>query len=317
MSPCRVPARPALVASLLSGALALSACGGATESAGSAEPGESVEIQHAQGSTSVPVKPARVAVLDFGVLDTVDALGGNVVAVPHRGLPAFLEKFTGESYTDIGTMQEPDMERLAAAEPDVILIGGRSAPKYAELAKIAPTLDLSLTGNDAIADAKEQAQQIGSIFDGREQVERELATLDDTIERVAGKAANAGTGLVLMSSGGKVSAFGPESRFGVIHRQLGVKPAMGELSTDRHGQALSFEAIASADPDHLFVIDRDAAIGQSGAAAARVLDNALVNRTKAATNDKITYLDGQRWYIAGSGLRNLPAMVAVVEASFD
>ena len=44
-----------------------------------------------------------------------------------------------------------------------------------------------------------------------------------------------------------------------------------------HGQAISFEFIAQTDPDWLFVIDRDAAIGREGTSAQRMLDLSLIH----------------------------------------
>ena len=49
---------------------------------------------------------------------------------------------------------------------------------------------------------------------------------------------------------------------------------------------------------------------QSGGENARaVLDNELVNKTKAATEDHMVYLDASRWYLTVTGLENVPAML--------
>lgn len=62
--------------------------------------------------------------------------------------------------------------------------------------------------------------------------------------------------LVVLSNGGKVSAFGPGSRFGMVHEVFGVKPADENVEVAQHGQNVSFEYIVDLDPDYLFVIDR-------------------------------------------------------------
>ncbi len=95
------------------------------------------------------------------------------------------------------------------------------------------------------------------------------------------KAANKGTGLLILTSGGKISAYGPGSRFGVLHDSFGVKPAAPDLSIGNHGQPVSSEFILETNPDWLFVIDRDAAIGREGNSAKQVLDNELVRQTNA------------------------------------
>ena len=81
------------------------------------------------------------------------------------------------------------------------------------------------------------------------------------------------------------------SRFGVIHDAFGVKPATAGLSVSNHGQAISYEFIAQTDPDWLFVIDRDAAIGREGSPARSMLDNELIRPTKAWKTGRVVYLN--------------------------
>ena len=44
-----------------------------------------------------------------------------------------------------------------------------------------------------------------------------------------------------------------------------------------------------------------------------MLDNPLVARTPAWTNDKVTYLDGADWYLIGFGLDSTERMVEAVK----
>ena len=120
-----------------------------------------------------------------------------------------------------------------------------------------------------------------------------IDALRASIAALHGKAGAAGTGLIVLTTGGKMSAYGPGSRFGVIHDAFGVKPAAAGLSVSNHGQAISYEFIAQTDPDWLFVIDRDAAIGREGSPARSMLDNALIRPTKAWKNGRVVYLNNQ------------------------
>lgn len=83
----------------------------------------------------------------------------------------------------------------------------------------------------------------------------------------------------------------------------------------RYGEVVSFEYIADADPDYIFVIDRDAARGSDEATAEATLDNPLVQGTKAAQNDNIVYLSPELWYVMGGGINNVDAMIDEVEAA--
>ncbi|MEG9248963.1 siderophore ABC transporter substrate-binding protein [Arthrobacter sp. Soc17.1.1.1] len=304
--------RLAVLSAAAAATLALTACGGSSEAAGEPAAASTVSVEHAQGTTEVPVDPETVFTFDLGALDTLDALGVDVAGVPQGTLPAQLSAYEGGDTTNIGSMKEPDFEAIAAAAPDLIIISGRVADSYDELAEIAPTIDLSVDAADPIASFTEHTESLGRIFGAEDEVAERLAALDARISETRDAAASAGTGLVLMTSAGEVTAYGAGSRFGLIHDVLGVKPAAEVKSEGTHGEAVSFEYIAEIDPAHLFVIDRDAAVGEAGAAGSAVLDNELVNGTEAARNDDVTYLDSASWYLIGYGLNNLDAMVSAV-----
>jgi iron complex transport system substrate-binding protein len=304
--------RLAVLSAAAAATLALSACGGSSEAADEPAAASSVSVEHAQGTTEVPVDPETVFTFDLGALDTLDALGVDVAGVPQGTLPEQLSAYEGGDITNIGSMKEPDFEAIAAAAPDLIIISGRVADSYEELSDIAPTIDLSVDAADPIASFTEHTESLGRIFGAEDEVADRLAALEGKIAETKEAAASAGNGLILLTSAGEVTAYGAGSRFGLIHDVLGVAPAAQVKTEGTHGEAVSFEYIAEINPAHLFVIDRDAAVGEAGAAGSAVLDNELVNGTDAARNDAITYLDSASWYLIGYGLNNLDAMVSAV-----
>ena len=150
---------------------------------------------------------------------------------------------------------------------------------------------------------------IGKAVGKESEVSTKLDELKQSIEAAKAKIPAGSTGMVLMTSAGKVTLHGKDSRYGALHKDLGIAPAIGEVKEASHGDPISFEAIQKANPDLLFVVDRDAAIGESGEAAEKVLDNELVATTKAWKNDKVAYLNGQRWYVLIHGVANAKAMI--------
>ncbi|KNY09107.1 iron ABC transporter substrate-binding protein [Achromobacter piechaudii] len=258
-------------------------------------------VKHARGQTEVPANPARIIVMDMAVLDTMHALDAEVAGVPTAAkLPPQLAQYADDRYLKVGSLFEPNYEVIHAAQPQLIVVAGRSAPKYDELSRLAPTIDLTVDPRDLVGSVARNTETLAAITGRQAQAKQKLDALRASIAALHGQAASAGTALIVLTTGGKMSAYGPGSRFGVIHDAFGFKPASPDLNVSNHGQAVSFEFIAETNPDWLFVIDRDAAIGREGVSAQRMLDNDLVRATQAWKNKRVVYLNGFNWYLLGS-----------------
>ncbi|MBB1482358.1 ABC transporter substrate-binding protein [Tessaracoccus sp. MC1865] len=308
-----------LAATAAAGALALTACGTPdTAPAADETSGQAISVAHTQGTAELDGTPSKIVVLDFGALDTLDALGvsGSVVGVPKGGaFPDAVSSFNTDSTTDVGTLQEPNFEVIASLQPDLIVAGFRSAKQVPELSKIAPTIDITYDYSKSFYDGVAYATDILAEATGtQEQAEAELKELEEAIAAAKDKVPAGKNAMVLMTSGGKVSAHGTQSRYNALFNDLGIEPTISDVEAEAHGDAISFEAIQQANPDLLFVVDRDAAIGEEGAAAEQVLDNELVATTSAWSNDDVVYLEGQRWYILIHGANNAVEMINQVAA---
>nr|WP_230533391.1 siderophore ABC transporter substrate-binding protein [Microvirga roseola] len=268
---------------------------------------QTIEARHAQGTTQVKLNPGKVLTFDLAALDILDALGAPVSGVPKTILPAHLAKYG--QHEKIGTLFEPNYEAVNAAAPDLIIVGDRSRVKYAELSKIAPTIDLSIDQKDYLGSAIRNIRLLGRIFGKEAEAEARIAKLEQSIADVRQAGQRAGMGLIVLTTGGKMSAYGPGSRFGLIHDAFGVAPAAEDLAVSTHGQPISAEFILKTNPDWLFVLDRDAAVGQAGGSAKQVLDNDLVAQTTAWKKGQVVYLDPANWYLVGGGATALQASV--------
>lgn len=158
-----------LVALLAPAVLGLAACG----SAGSVASGdneaagefETVSIEHAQGTLTLEQAPAKVVVFDTGALVTLNDLGVEIAGVPEiAGLPADLSHFGTDKYEKVGSLKEPDFEKVNAMAPDLIIIGGRSATAYGELSKIAPTIDVTVDNANFLDSFRDRTQILGAVF---------------------------------------------------------------------------------------------------------------------------------------------------------
>ena len=272
----------------------------------SAYAASSINVQHASGNTKVSVEPKTVVVYDLATIDTLHALDDDIQGVPDTPWPEFLSQYKDVNrYKTIGTLFEPDYEAVNSMQPDLIIVAGRSAPKYRSLSRIAPTIDLTVDPANLLDSVRKNVQILGEIFNKSELAQKKMDEIDGYVASVNNFKSD-GSGLIVLTTGGKMSAYGPGSRFGMVHDILGVEPVAKDLSTSNHGQAISFEFIFKNDPDWLFVIDRDAAIEMQGESAKRLLDNSLIHKTKAWNNNNIVYLNPSDWYLLGSaGLDSL------------
>lgn len=277
---------------------------------------QNITVEHELGTTVVPVNPERVVVFDFGALDTMDALGVEPVGLPKGGtIPSYLSKYKDAKYTNVGTLTEPNLEIIYALKPDLIIISGRQVDFYDELSKIAPTVYVALDTTDYVASFQANVRLLAKIFGREDVVEERLAAAERSVADLQQKVKAAGlTALVVLVNDKSVSAFGPGSRFGLIHDEFGFVPAQQNIVSSTHGQTISFEFILAGNPDYLFVVDRGAVVAGAGTAR-QVMENQLVRFTKAYQNGNIVYLDPEYWYLSGGGLISVPAMIEEVASA--
>ncbi|WP_455465752.1 siderophore ABC transporter substrate-binding protein [Bartonella sp. B39] len=276
-----------------------------------------ITINHVSGTTSVPTSPQKVVVFDLASLDNMNRLGIKAIAgVPEGKKPTYLQQFDDAKYEKIGTLFEPDYEKIAALQPNLIIISSRTQTKYKDLSKIAPTIDLTVRNENSLEDIKRNVSILGKIFGKEKEAEKEIAKLDESLAKVRESTKGKGTGLILMTSGGKISALGQKSRFDILHSSFGIAPATDKLTVQKHGQPVSPEFVFETNPDWLLVIDRDAAIGREGQSAEQLLDNELVKRTTAGKKGQIIYLDSWSWYRASGGLTGLNETVKQINEAF-
>lgn len=315
----------AIIASTL--ALLLVACGddkapqtesnatASTTAAAATTPAKTVTIKHASGETVVPLNPERVVVFDFGTLDTLEALDIDVIGLPRANMPAYLSSYDNGKYLDFGTLKEPNFEAIHGAKPDFIVISHRQAPLYEQFSEIAPTINLAIDNKHYLDSVTGNMKTLGQIFGKEGEAEKEIKAIEQKVADVRAQTANMDeNALILLVNDGKISAYGPGSRFGLIHDVLGIKPADSSIKAEStHGQTVSFEYVMDLNPDYIFVVDRSAVVGNSDSSAKQVVENDLVKNTNAYKNGKIIYLDPNVWYLSGGGFKSTETMIDDVQ----
>ena len=302
----------------------IAACGQTTKTDGAttqtqavAEEKSEVTLTNGKEEVKVKTKPKKIVVFDLGVADTIRELGfvDHIVGMPLKTLPKYLKDLPS-SIQPTGSMVEPDIEAIAALEPDLIIASGRTIKYLDQLKEIAPTVIFSVDQKDYWNSVSKNIRLVASLF-GKEaetKAEEEIKSLEASIKKVADvneKSTN--KTLTLMLNEGKMSAFGADSRFAFLYQSLKFKGTDAKIEDSRHGQEMSFETIKEINPDTIIILNRTLAIGGDNSNADTILNNALFKETNAVKNNRVIQLTSDLWYLSGGGLQSTKLMIEDVQ----
>ena len=266
----------------------------------------------------VPYNPQRIAILDMASLDILDSLGlgDRVVGSAQTSLDYLQQYVTDENVANLGTIKEADLEAVMACEPDVIFIGGRLSGSYDALSEIAPVVYLSTDAEIGVVESvRQNAATIASMFGLEDQVETLMADFSARVDALAAFAEGK-TAVVGLCTSGSFNVLGSDGRCSIISVEIGFDNLGDGDVTSTHGNESSLELIVELDPDYMFVLDRDAAIGTDGAQLAQeIVENELVMGTRAYQDGHIVYLAHPAvWYTAEGGITALDVMLSDLES---
>lgn len=266
-----------------------------------------VEITDAHGTVTVPVNPKNVVSLDSRSFETLADWDIKLVAVPKDVMPADSPYVKDDSVQNIGNHREPNLEIIAAANPELVIVGQRFANYYEDIKKLVPNaavIDLNFDVSEEAATPGENLANglkdititLGQIFEKNEEAKQLAADFDKAVEDA--KSAYNGTDTVMsvIVSGGNIGFSAPHSGrvWGPMYEIFGWVPALevDKSSSDHQGDEVSVEAIAQSNPDWIFVLDRDAATSSASESvpAKDVIDHSpALQKTTAVTKGQIVY----------------------------
>ncbi|GAA2539402.1 ABC transporter substrate-binding protein [Pseudonocardia hydrocarbonoxydans] len=272
---------------------AMAACGGPGAAPSPADGTRTVT--HAMGTAEIAGTPERVVVLDTGELDTVLALGVTPAGAVAADATGTLQSYLGDrldGVEQVGTIQQPDLEAIAALAPDLILTNkSRHEDIYDRLDAIAPTVmaervgvawreNVALAGealgrvaeaDAAMAEYRAKAQQTGARFGDPSQLAVSMVRFTGESIRLYGEASFIGT---VLEDGG----------FGRPQAQQ-----VAETFTE-----VSAEEIGRAEGDLVFY----STFGDEGATdAATVLGGPLWSRLAAVRSGDAHEVSDDLWYL--------------------
>ncbi|MGI5899138.1 MAG: siderophore ABC transporter substrate-binding protein [Christensenellales bacterium] len=266
-----------------------------------------VEITDAHGTVTVPVNPKSVVSLDSRTFETLSDWGVKLAAAPKAVMPADSPYVSDDSVQDIGNHREPNLEIIAAVEPELVIIGQRFAGFYEDIKALVPdaaVIDLNFDvsveadtpGDNLVNGLKDATINLGKIFDKNEEAQKLVSDFDQAIANAKSAYNGADTIMSIVVSGGEIGFSAPLSGrvWGPMYEIFGWVSALEVegASSDHQGDDISVEAIAQSNPDWIFVLDRDASVSSSAGAvpAQDVIDNSpALQNTTAVSKGQIVY----------------------------
>ncbi|MGW7071488.1 ABC transporter substrate-binding protein [Streptomyces sp. NPDC054855] len=289
----------------LGGALALCACGSSDSGKEDARSGGTHVVKTAMGDVKVPVAPKRVVVLDTAELDSAITLGVKPVGSTHveasSGFPGYLPEDKVSGIKDVGEMLNPNMEAIAALEPDVILTSKiRHAAKYEQLKQIAPTVMTENTGHPWKANFQVHADALGKKAEAEKVVSAYDAHAEKVTTAVGGPAKAEATevNVVRFVEGADIRIYGERTYIATLLDDVGLgRPAIAAKAKDGFSYDVSPEKIDLADADVIF---RSTYGDPKKSRQTQTVGSSLWKRMDAVRQGNVHTVDDELW-IQGIG----------------
>lgn len=296
MSPYRPTRREFLIGAGSLLVLAPYGCGGESGQEGETTASGTRTVEHVLGVSEVPVSPQRIAVITRVDFEYAAALDAPLVAAPN---PVSLEPQTylrrrreKMDLVGIGSGNEPNIESIATAEPDLIV--SRSLyieDTYDELSQIAPTVGLDHTQSwkkqfdffARVVGRRERGEELLSAYEGRVQELR--SALGGRTERTSVSVVRG------RSDTTNIRLYLSDAFSGSILEDLGFSRPP---SQDKEGisEDISFERVELADADAIFLWSFSP---EEEEALAAIREKPLWNSLDAVRSGRV-YEVGSHWY---------------------
>ncbi|RUU27952.1 ABC transporter substrate-binding protein [Mesorhizobium sp. M6A.T.Ce.TU.016.01.1.1] len=238
--------------------------------------------------------PLRVAAIDWGMLETLIALGIEPVAateiIQFRKLA--VEPEVPRSVTDLGLRGTPNYELLRIVAPDLIAISSFYEYQRPMLERIAPVFAQTVYAPGVppypLAEAATLAlgEKLGRQAEAKRYVDEtsvEITRLRDTLPATA-----SGRPVFVISLGDSrhFRAFGRDSMFGDVLLRLGIENAWADETSYSAAAPIGLEALARVpDASILVVSPLSADVGRS------LPENALWNALPAVREGRVALLE--------------------------
>jgi iron complex transport system substrate-binding protein len=253
-------------------------------------------VEHAMGTSEVPVIPQRVVVLDTAPLDTALALSIQPIGTYiWETFPQYLEESV-ENVQDIaivGNGNQPSLEKILQLKPDLILGSklGSSPQQYQLLSQIAPTVFTEGSGRQT--DWQQNFQLYAEALGQAEFAKQLLERYQQRVQQLRQKIPRPQTIVisVLSSYNNQLDTYTKGTFSGSILQDIGFsRPTVQDTTT--YEINLSGEVLDELDGDYIFLIYdlRPDEISKKELTA-----NPLWSQLEAVRQDRVCEVTGEVW----------------------
>ena len=306
-------ARAAVAATSAAGLMLAAACGGTVADPGaeqtSANKSAAISVQTAKGTVKLDKPATRVVSLEWSYHEELMALG--VTPVGAAGLKSYDQWVTApgaqlpESVTNVGTRQEPSIEKIKSLNPDLIVSDvGRLSANYDQLSEIAPVIAFKPTKKPRLETMKQNFQKLAKAVGKKQKADQVLANLESKVDNLQSSLEKAGkAGSTFALSQGYTSAGAPGIRMftsssmaGALLEQAGLKNGWHGKPDDWGMTTAGVEALTKIDSDATFLY---VALKQDDPFTGVLADNPVWQQLPFVEMDRVRALDPGTWLFGG------------------
>jgi iron complex transport system substrate-binding protein len=298
MSPYRPTRREFLIGA--AGLLLLPAgCGGGGEGSGEGTSGETRTVEHALGTTEVPVSPERIVTHDTFAIDTLISLGVEPVGVRDQATIARYLAREVEGIESVGV--DPNLEAVAALEPDLILTT-EGYETNEELSRIAPTVAAAF---ESSGDWKEIHLKFSEALGMEEEGRRVLDEYEARAREIGASFGDSPPEVTIMRASEEfgLSFYLPDSFPGTVVKDAGLARPEGQRG-EGFTKEISLELVGEAEADAVFVWAFEDSPRESEDVVRDLREDPLFGRLNVARRGDV-YVGGDYWIGSGVLAANL------------
>ena len=240
--------------------------------------------------------PQRVGICSGSLAECWQLAGGEISATTRDAVTERNLELP-ENYIDLGSLKEPSLEAILAADLDFLILMS-SLPNHRAMAETLDKTGIAYAYFDVenFADYLELMKVLTDITGRADLYEANAASLQPQIEAAiaSGKREDAPTVLILRTSSSKVKALDISFMVGGMLEEFGCV----NIADSENGMLsdLSIEAIVAEDPDYIFVTCMgDLEEGQAQLESS-LTSNPIWNTLQAVQNGRVFFLDKELFH---------------------